>query len=96
MPAASPTRSERIEARTTPDVLAIVKRAAEIQGRSVSDFVMSAAEQAAKQAIEDAHIVRLAADDQVRFAEALLNPSAPAPAMKRAAGHHKRLTGGGN
>lgn len=94
MATASPTRSERIEARTTPDVLAIVKRAAEIQGRSVSDFVMSAAENAAKQAIKETHIVRLAAEDQRRFAEALLNPGEPAPAIRRAVEHHKRLTGG--
>ena len=36
-------RSARIEARIAPDALAVVKRAAEIQGRSVSDFVVAAA-----------------------------------------------------
>jgi len=33
----APVRTARIEARIAPDALAIVKRAAEIQGRSVSD-----------------------------------------------------------
>ena len=32
-------RTARIEARIAPDALLIVKRAAELQGRSVSDFV---------------------------------------------------------
>ena len=32
-----------MEARITPDALAIVKRAAELQGRSVSDFVVAGA-----------------------------------------------------
>ena len=32
-------RTARIEARIAPDALRIVRRAAEIQGRSVSDFV---------------------------------------------------------
>ena len=41
-----PTRTARIEARTAPDALAVVKRAAELQGRSVSDFVVAAAQQA--------------------------------------------------
>ena len=36
-----PARSSRIEARIAPDALEIVKRAAEIQGRSVSEFVVS-------------------------------------------------------
>ena len=36
-------RSTRVEARISPDALAVVKRAAEIQGRSVSDFVVAAA-----------------------------------------------------
>ncbi len=87
------TRSERIEARTTPDTLAIVRRAAEIQGRSVSEFVVSAAEQAARKALEDEQIVRLSAADQLRFVEALLNPAPPEPAMSRAFEHRRRLTG---
>ena len=44
--AQSPTRSTRLEARIAPDALAAVKRAAEIQGRSVSDFVVAAAQEA--------------------------------------------------
>jgi uncharacterized protein (DUF1778 family) len=87
------TRSERIEARTTPDTLAIVRRAAEIQGRSVSEFVVSAAENAARKALEEEHIIRLSAEEQVRFVEALLNPPSPAPAMLRALDHHRRLIG---
>ena len=91
--AQSQTRSERIEARTTPDTLAIVRRAAELQGRSVSEFVISAAEQAARKAIEDEQIIRLSAAEQIRFVEALLNPPPPAPAMLRAHEHHRRLLG---
>ncbi len=86
-------RSERIEARTTPDTLAIVRRAAAIQGRSVSDFVVSAAETAARATIEEEQIIRLSAADQVRFVEALLNPSNPTPAMQRALERHRRLIG---
>lgn len=40
-------RSARLEARVSPDALAVVKRAAELQGRSVSDFVVVAAREAA-------------------------------------------------
>ena len=87
------TRSERIEARTTPDTLAIVRRAAEIQGRSVSEFVISAAERAARQTIEEEQILRLSASDQLRFVESLLDPAQPASAMQRALEYHRRLIG---
>ncbi len=42
-----PVRTSRIEARITPDALKVVRRAAEIQGRSVSDFVVAAAQEVA-------------------------------------------------
>lgn len=85
------SRTARIEARIAPDALAIVKRAAELQGRSVSDFVVAAARDAAQRTIAETHIIRLAAEDQRRFAEALLNPPPLAPAMERARDAHARL-----
>lgn len=85
------SRTARIEARIAPDALAIVKRAAEIQGRSISDFVVAAAEEAANRTIEQAHIIRLAVEDQRRFAEAILNPPKPNKALRRAARAHKVL-----
>ena len=84
-------RTARIEARIAPDALAIVKRAAELQGRSVSDFVVAAAQDAAQRTIAETHIIRLAAEDQRRFAEALLNPPPLVPAMERARDAHVRL-----
>lgn len=84
-------RTARLEARMSPDALAVVKRAAEIQGRSVSDFVVSAAHDAAQKAIAEAHIIRLSLEDQRRFAEALIDPPAPGPALRRAKEAHRRL-----
>jgi uncharacterized protein (DUF1778 family) len=86
-----PSRTARIEARIAPDALAIVKRAAELQGRSVSDFVVAAAQEAANRAIEEAHIIRLSVEDQRAFAEAILNPPPLTPAMERAIANHRRL-----
>jgi uncharacterized protein (DUF1778 family) len=84
-------RTARIEARIAPDALAVVKRAAELQGRSLSDFVVAAAQEAATRTIEETHIIRLAAEDQVQFAELLLNPPPLSLAMQRAKGAHARL-----
>lgn len=81
----------RLEARISPDLHAMLKRAAEIQGRSLTDFVVAAARDAAERAIEQAEVIRLSLADQQRFAEALLSPPAAAPALKRAMTRHKKL-----
>ncbi len=86
-----PTRSARLEARIAPEALAMVRHAAELEGRSVSDFVIAAVQEAAQRRIADAHIIRLAVDDQRRFAEMLLDPPPLAPAMERARDIHRRL-----
>jgi len=85
------TRSTRLEARISPDALAVVKRAAEIQGRSVSDFVVAAAQEAAQRTIEQTQIIRLSVEDQRALADAILNPPKPSRALRRAQKAHQRL-----
>jgi uncharacterized protein (DUF1778 family) len=87
----SANRTTRLEARISPDALTVVKRAAEIQGRSVSDFVVSAAHEAAQRTIEETQIIRLSAEDQKALAECILNPPEPTRALRRAKAAHRRL-----
>jgi uncharacterized protein (DUF1778 family) len=84
-------RSARLEARIAPETLAVVRRAAELQGRSVSDFVVAAAQDAAQRTIEDAHVIRLSIEDQRRFVDLLLDPPPLNSAMERAREAHERL-----
>jgi uncharacterized protein (DUF1778 family) len=86
-----PLRSARIEARISPEVLTVVKRAAEIQGRSVSDFVVAAAQEAAQRTIEETAIIRLSVEDQRMMMDAVLNPPDPNEALRKAFEAHKRL-----
>lgn len=85
------TRSTRLEARLSPETLAVVKRAAEIEGRSVSDFVIAAARRAAQRTIAETDVLRLALADQRALAGALAVPPKPAPALRRARNAHRRL-----
>ncbi|RUW51645.1 MAG: DUF1778 domain-containing protein [Mesorhizobium sp.] len=85
------TRTARIEARISPDMLSVVKRAAEIQGRSVSDFVVAAAQEAAQRTIEETAIIRLSIEDQRALVEAILNPPEPNEALRKAADAYKRV-----
>ncbi len=85
------TTTARLEARISFDLHATLKRAAELQGRTMTDFVVSAVQEAAQRAIEQAEVIRLSLADQQCFAQALLNPPEPAPAMLRAFAKHDKL-----
>ena len=64
----------RLEARLPPEVMARLKRAAEIQGRTLTDFVVAAADEAACRTIEQTEIIHLSIEGQRQIAEAILNP----------------------
>ena len=81
----------RLEARLPNEVLARLKRAAEIQGRTLTDFVVAAADEAACRAIEQTEIIRLSLEDQRRIAAAILNPPAPTAVLKKAARRYREL-----
>jgi uncharacterized protein (DUF1778 family) len=83
----------RLEARLPVDVYALLKRAAELQGRTLTDFVVTAARDAACRVIEEADIIRLSVEDQRQIAEAILNPPEPAPALRRAFARRHELFG---
>lgn len=85
------SRTARIEARIAPDALRVVKRAAELQGRSVSDFLVAAAQEVANRTIDEAQVIRLSLKDQQLLANLLLKPPAMAPALKRARRAHRKL-----
>jgi uncharacterized protein (DUF1778 family) len=86
-------RSARLEARISAEALETVKRAAQIQGRSVSDFVVAAAHEAAQRTIAETQIIRLSIDDQRALVQAIMNPPEPFPALRRARKAHRRLLG---
>jgi uncharacterized protein (DUF1778 family) len=88
MPAAS---TARLEARISSDLHAMLKRAAELQGRTMTDFVVSAVQDAAQRAIEQTDVFRLSLADQECFAQALLSPPPPAPALDRALARRSKL-----
>ena len=83
----------RLEARLPNDIHALLKRAAEIEGRTLTDFVVSAAREAARRTIEETEIIRLSVQDQRKMAEALLNPPEPTPALKKAFRRRRELLG---
>lgn len=85
------TKSARLEARLSAEARQTLARAAEIQGRTLSDFVVAAALDEAERVIADTDVIRLSREASVALAEALINPPAPNKALRRAADRHRRL-----
>lgn len=69
-------RGERLEARVTAAQKSLIERAAALQGRSVTDFVLTSVQDAARRAIEEHQRLDLSLRDSQTFVEALLNPPA--------------------
>ena len=89
MPSAAPTA--RLEARISTELHTMLKRAAEIQSRTLTDFVVPAVQEAAQRAIEQGEVVRLSLADSERFAQAILSPPDPSPALERAFARRRKL-----
>jgi uncharacterized protein (DUF1778 family) len=77
-------RSERVEARVTPEQKKLLERAAALEGRSLTDFLLNSAQAAAAEAISRHELLQLTPDDQEVFVAALLNPPAPKKALRAA------------
>jgi len=85
------TATARLEARISKELHATLKRAAELQSRTMTDFVITAVQEAARRAIEEAEVIRLSLADQDRFVQALLSPPKATPALERAFERHSKL-----
>jgi uncharacterized protein (DUF1778 family) len=89
--ASAPQRRERLEARLSPEQKALLERAAALEGRSLTDFVVSSAQSAAVETIQRYEVIALTAEDSLAFAEALMTPAAPNERLRAAARRHRDL-----
>ncbi len=87
-------REERLEARLTAEQKSLLQRAADLQGRSLSDFVIASAHDAALKAIKDVQAIQLGEADSRAFAQALLHPRHPNAVLRAAAKRYRESAGG--
>jgi uncharacterized protein (DUF1778 family) len=81
-------KRERLEARVSAEQKALLQRAADLQGRTLSDFIIGSAQQAAEEIIREHTVITLAAQDSRAFIEAILNPAAPNERLRAAAARY--------
>ena len=86
-------KTERMEARLTPEQKDLLRRAAELEGQTFTDFVISVAQMAAERAIERHQIMRLTAKETQAFVNAYLNPREPGDVLKKYAKRERELFG---
>jgi uncharacterized protein (DUF1778 family) len=92
-PTKSPTRSERLEARVSKDQKALFQRAATLQGRSLTDFLIASASEAALKTVREHETLRLSERDRKIFVAALLNPPEAGKTLRQAAKRYKESMG---
>ncbi|AWX15493.1 hypothetical protein CEP48_04595 [Mergibacter septicus] len=74
----------RLEAKVNLDIYELLKKAAAISGRTLTDFVISVAYEEAKKTINEHQVLRLTLNDQALLMESLSKPFEPNQSMKNA------------
>ena len=92
-PSAARRRAERLEARVTADQKALIEHAAALEGRSITDFVLTSVQDAAKRAIAEHEVIQLSVRDSKAFVEALLNPREPSVEMRGRVERYRAVIG---
>ena len=82
----------RIEARLDRQQKKAIEKAAALEGRTVTDFVVSSAQAEATRVIEAHTRMVLTERDQTAFVSALLSATVPTGRLAKAAARYKKLT----
>ncbi len=90
---AKQSKLERLEARLTREQKELLLQAAELEGRTLTDFVVSSAQAAALRTIQEHTLITLTKRDSEAFVEALLNPPEPEGALLAASLRYKQSMG---
>ncbi len=86
MPAASLSKSERIDVRATPPVKQLLQEAARAAHKNVSEFLLDAGILAANQMLADRRRFELSAEQWEAFQSALDQPVTARPKLKKLLG----------
>jgi len=87
----SESSTARLEARIPAHVHETMQRAARLLGMSLTSYLVATAGEDARRVVEEAEIMRLNREDQLRFAEALIHPPRANDRLVRAAKRHAEL-----
>ena len=84
-------KTSRLEARISAEEKELLKRAANLLGCSLTEFVVRSAQEAARKTVKEHQMISLTARDSEAFVKALLKPPAPSKNLGRAAARYKKV-----
>ena len=87
------SRGSRLEARISGEQKAMLQQAAALSGRTLSEFVVASAQEAATRVIQEHETVRLNRSEQIAFVTALLDPTEPNARLRQAAAAYRQQMG---
>jgi len=87
---AANAKPERIGARVPHDVYVTLRRAAELSGATVNQFLVQAALKEAQAVIEREQVIRLSPRDWAWLLDLLEDPPEPSPALKAALERYRK------
>ncbi|WP_288132424.1 DUF1778 domain-containing protein [Accumulibacter sp.] len=87
------SRGARLEARVSTTQKALLQRAAQLSGRTLTEFVVASAQEAATKVIAAHETITLTRAQQTAFVQALLKAPAPGPRLRKAAKAYKAELG---
>ena len=79
----------RFDARLNREQKMLLERAADMEGRTMTDFVLRSAEAAAERTIQQRALLILTVRETQAFVKAILNPSEPGRVLRKAARQYK-------
>jgi uncharacterized protein (DUF1778 family) len=88
-----PPKTYRFGARLNEQQKYLIQRAADIEGRTMTDFVLHSAMAAAEKTIEKRTMIMLSARDSELFVDAILHPKGPGPVMRKAVREYRKIMG---
>ncbi len=86
-------KMERLEARVSSEQKQVFQQAAQLLGRSLTDFVVSTMQEASHQVIQQHHLLQLSLADREQFVKAILNPAPPNENLKKAMKNYAEMSG---
>jgi uncharacterized protein (DUF1778 family) len=86
-------KAYRFDARLNKEQKVLIQKAADLEGRTMTDFVLYSAEAAAERTIQERATVILSARETEAFVDAILHPAKPGPVLRAAAQHYKKMQG---
>ena len=87
------SKAYRFDARLNRQQKTLIQRAADLEGRTMTDFVLHSAETAAERTIQERAMLVLSARETEAFVNAILQPAEPGPVLRVAARHYKKSLG---